>query len=71
MSTSPPFPIDYVGVREPQPPVHVGDGAFASYDGYQIWLYANSPHSSHRVALEPRTFLAFLEYAKTIWTFPP
>jgi len=66
----PPMPIEYMGVREPQPPVHVGDGAYASYDGYQIWLMANSPHSSNRVALEPSTFLKFIDYAKTIWVLP-
>lgn len=65
-----PMPMSYMGVRPQGEMTHLGDGAYAQYDGYQIWLYANSPQSSHKVALEPGAFLALLEYAKRYWVLP-
>lgn len=65
-----PMPMNYPGVRPAGERVHLGDGAYAQFDGYQIWLFANSPHSSHRVALEPGAFTNLIEYAKRYWIFP-
>ncbi len=48
-------------------PTYLGDGLYASYDGYQFWLIADDPESTKRVALEPVVFDAFLEYVgKTV-----
>lgn len=44
-----------------QTPVHIGDGAYLSFDGWQFWLGANSP-SSRLVALEPTTFWGLLHH---------
>lgn len=43
--------------------VHLGDGAYASFDGYQIWLSANH-HKNTVVALEPEVLKSFIEYCK-------
>ncbi len=44
-------------------PTYLGDGLYATFDGYQFWLIANDPSSSKRVALEPGVFESFLQYA--------
>jgi hypothetical protein len=46
-------------------PVHLGDGAYASYDGYQVWLAANH-HDNKLVALEPGAITSFKEYLKEL-----
>lgn len=40
---------------------YLGDGVYASYDGYQIWLAANH-HENKVVALEPSVVRAFVRY---------
>lgn len=40
---------------------YLGDGVYASFDGYQIWLAANH-HENRVVALEPNVFGALIEY---------
>jgi hypothetical protein len=42
---------------------YLGDGVYASFDGYQIWLRAPREEGDHRIALEPSVFRALLEYA--------
>lgn len=48
---------------------YIGDGVYASFDGYQIWLFTDREDLRHRIALEPGTFFSLLDYAKTFW--PP
>jgi hypothetical protein len=43
---------------------YLGDGLYASFDGFSIWLRAPREHGDHYVALEPPIFYAFIEYAK-------
>lgn len=50
---------------------HIGDGAYAEFDGYQIWLKAEREDGWHGVALEPYSFKALLAYAKSIGGFVP
>lgn len=67
-----PIDINYMGCREPAPAVHLGDGAYALFDGYQLVLRAHShevQHCSGQVALEPGAFMNLLRYAQTIWRF--
>lgn len=57
----------------PRPPIlgdeHLGDGVYASFDGYQIWLAVNDHH--HKVvALEPGVMAELLSYARRIWRLP-
>lgn len=40
---------------------YLGDGVYASFDGYQIWLAANHPDNKV-VALETSTFDRLVQY---------
>lgn len=40
---------------------YLGDGVYASFDGYQIWLAAND-HRNKVIALEPSVFAALMRY---------
>lgn len=42
--------------------VYLGDGVYASFDGYQIWLAVND-HTNKVVALEPVTIVRLIKYA--------
>lgn len=41
---------------------YLGDGLFASFDGWMITLRAPRPEGDHWVALEPEVFAALLEF---------
>ena len=41
---------------------HLGDGVYASFDGYQIWLAANH-HENKVIALEPPVMMELIKYA--------
>ena len=46
---------------------YLGDGLYADFDGYQIWLAANDRRSgtpTDRVALEPGVTQAFINYVE-------
>ncbi len=47
-------------------PRHLGDGVYVSFDGYQLWLAANSHDSPQRVALEPGVLGMLIDYAAGI-----
>ena len=40
---------------------YLGDGVYASHDGFQIWLAANH-HANRVIALEPSVMRALIEY---------
>ena len=44
---------------------YLGDGVYASFDGYQIWLAANH-HENKVIALEPLVLNALWAYAARI-----
>jgi hypothetical protein len=44
---------------------YLGDGVYASYDGYQIWLAANH-HENKLVALEPAVFARLCKYVEML-----
>ena len=44
---------------------YLGDGVYAKFDGYQIWLAVNNDHNN-AVALEPEVFARLCEYAKKL-----
>lgn len=44
---------------------YLGDGVYASFDGYQIWLAVNH-HDNHVVALEPAVMNALVRYRDRI-----
>jgi hypothetical protein len=45
---------------------YLGDGLFASFDGYQIKLRAPRDRENHVVFLEPSTLAAFEQYIKEL-----
>lgn len=45
---------------------YLGDGLYASFDGYQFRLRAPREDGDHFVYLEPRTLDAFKKYIKHI-----
>ena len=46
--------------------VYLGDGLYASFDGYQFVLRAPREDGDHWVALEPSTLVAFDEFRTAI-----
>ena len=40
---------------------YLGDGVYASHDGFQIWLAANN-RANRVIALEPEVMQALIEY---------
>jgi hypothetical protein len=52
--------IDQMTDRE----TYLGDGLYASYDGFALTLRAPREFGDHYVVLEPRELEAFLAYAQ-------
>jgi hypothetical protein len=44
------------------PETYLGDGLYASFDGWQVILRAPREHMDHVVALEPEVIVAFRRY---------
>lgn len=59
-------PID-VAPKKPIESVYLGDGVYASFDGFQIWLHLNDHRSRPLIALDFRTYSQLLNYGKRIW----
>ena len=49
---------------------YLGDGLYASFDGWCIWLRAPREDGDHRVALEPPVFAALISYEKHLGRGP-
>ena len=45
---------------------YLGDGLYASFDGYGIWLRAPRAEGEHVVYLEPEVFAALQDYVKMV-----
>jgi len=45
--------------------VYLGDGVYASFDGFQIWL-AVGDHTNNIVALEPAVMKELIKYKESI-----
>lgn len=45
--------------------IYLGDGVYASFDGYQIWLAVND-NKNKVVALDPGVINMLIEYSKMI-----
>lgn len=65
-------PDERIPTMKTQPPdhTHLGDGAYASHDGYQIWLAANH-HENRVVALDAGAIAALVEYAIRVGIYTP
>lgn len=51
---------------KPFPKTYLGDGVYASFDGYQIWLEGNADNRQNLIALEPQVFGSLMAYWGTI-----
>lgn len=53
----------------PQPETYIGDGVYASFDGYQIILRTERQELSttHWIALEPTVYFNLYHYAKSVF----
>ena len=49
-----------------QKDAYLGDGVYASFDGYQIWLAVNH-HENKQVALEPSVLMTLFAYAEDVY----
>jgi hypothetical protein len=45
---------------------YLGDGVYASFDGFQIWLAVNRPDNK-QVALEPQVLQALMTYVSRVY----
>lgn len=56
--------MDQNQMTEAQKETYLGDGLYASFDGYQLKLRAPREFDDHEVYMEPQVYLAFLRFAK-------
>ena len=49
-----------------QKQTYLGDGVYASFDGYQIWLAVNN-EDNIVVAIDPRVMYMLVQYANDVW----
>jgi len=51
-----------------QHPCYLGDGVYASFDGYHIWLKAGGlDQDDNQIALEPAVFEALVKYRREVF----
>jgi hypothetical protein len=43
---------------------YLGDGVYASFDGFQIWLDTRAQHPVNRIALEQQVYEALLDFVR-------
>lgn len=54
-----------------QQETYLGDGLYASFDGFSIWLRAPREHGDHCVCLEPLILKSFIEYCIHVGMLKP
>jgi hypothetical protein len=52
--------------KQQNDPRHLGDGAYASHDGYHIWVSADRDGITHCVAFEPGLIQELVRYEADI-----
>ena len=50
---------------------YLGDGVYASFDGFQIWLDLKGQDPITRIALEPATMSALKAYERDCYRYSP
>jgi len=58
--------IDWMAQQGHKDAMHVGDGCYASHDGWYLWLCAERENGIHYVGLEPVVFRSLLKWARKI-----
>lgn len=46
---------------------YIGDGVYAGFDGYQIWLVCRREADFHYIALDQKTFINLHSYASNLY----
>jgi hypothetical protein len=46
---------------------YLGDGVYATFDGWFVWLTVDRNGVKERVALEPEVYAALRRYARDVW----
>lgn len=46
---------------------YIGDGVYASFDGWYVWLRAPRENGDHMIALEPDVFKELAIYFAKAW----
>jgi hypothetical protein len=59
-------PVD-VSTKPPVEPTYLGDGVYASFDGYHIWLHLGAHDTPALIAIEPHVYDSLRHYAKRVW----
>ena len=57
-------------MTKPPEPRYLGDGVYASFDGYHVWLFTGSHverEATNKVALEPSVFRALAKFHAEAW----
>ncbi len=49
---------------------YLGDGVYASFDGYHIWLDTRAQLPVNRIALEPSVYQALKDFVRDIGSKP-
>jgi hypothetical protein len=49
---------------QPNAETYLGDGLYASFDGYQIMLRAPRPEGDHWIGLEPAVYRALRDFVR-------
>lgn len=53
------------------PHEYIGDGVYATFDGYQVWIWTSDGiRQSEKVAIEPTTLGRLNAYYKRVTTIP-
>ncbi len=52
----------YCAGRGERYPDYLGDGVYASFDGFQVWLRVERESGFHEIALDPHTLDALMRY---------
>lgn len=45
---------------------YLGDGVYARFDGYQVWLRAPRVGGNHEIALDPAVYQALTDYVRKL-----
>ena len=60
-----------VGVKEPKTDEYLGDGVYASFDGFQIKLWTQRDGGEKAIYLDLDTYRAVRAYGAKIWELRP
>lgn len=59
------MPTD-IAPKPPRQPEYLGDGVYAEFDGYQVWVRTQREFGWHEIALEPAVYNRLREFARSV-----